>query len=420
MKISLIIPTRERADLLESCLACARAVPDDALEIVVSNNASADHTAQVAACGDPRIAYTCTAERLSMRANFEHALGAATGDYVIFIGDDDGVLPGGMAMLRRFLEAERPEAVGWPLLSYAWPFPEPGQERGTVQIKFSALYGGVRRQDPARLMDQALTARLRSYKEAANIYHGCVSMALIDRVRQAQGGIYFNGASPDVQSSFKNLTLMQGPMVWIDHPVSFGGTSNRSNGANTATRGAQSEAGKAETQRYRNEAASEPETYGLDLRVASVDAVTLDMLRLVAEGTELAQRLDWPAWCGRILRKLARGTHLRAEESAGLFAEYCASHGQETAFAEAAARHSLPPALAQRSAPAQAARRPSRLRLDRVWLAERQGMQTIAETAALLDRLIGPHRPSRTAPLTRALPWARFLSRTRNTIQPTR
>ena len=109
MRISLVVPTRERAEYLGSCLDTALRVEDPDFEIVVSDNHSQDATAEVvAARSDPRLRYTRTPARCSMRQNFEHALATASGDYLVFVGDDDGVLPSGMAQLRALLERERP------------------------------------------------------------------------------------------------------------------------------------------------------------------------------------------------------------------------------------------------------------------------------------------------------------------------
>ena len=122
-------------------------VDDPDLEIIVSDNHSRDDTADVvAAKNHPRLVYTRTSERCSMRANFENGLRAANGDYVIFIGDDDGVLPGGMAHLRELLECHRPEAVGWKIIQYFWPPDETGCGGGHLRIRVSAPYRKTRSQ----------------------------------------------------------------------------------------------------------------------------------------------------------------------------------------------------------------------------------------------------------------------------------
>ena len=224
MRISLVFPTRERGGLLGPCLAGALACDDPDLEVVVSDNHSTDGTAEMLArIDDPRLKVVRPEGRVSMRRNFETGLNAATGDYVILSGDDDGVSPAGMAILRRVLERHQPDAVGWDIVSYGWPSTRPGQECGLLPIKYSSVYGRLIRRDPAAILEQLCSARLRKYREAANIYHGCISRRLIDRIRETTGGTYFSGAIPDVYSSIANLMHMQGDLLWLSHPITFGG-----------------------------------------------------------------------------------------------------------------------------------------------------------------------------------------------------
>ena len=73
--LSLIIPTRERAETLAFTLATALEQQSRDYEIIVSDNASADHTkAVVDKLDDARIHYFNTGQRLSMCGNYEFAL----------------------------------------------------------------------------------------------------------------------------------------------------------------------------------------------------------------------------------------------------------------------------------------------------------------------------------------------------------
>ena len=85
------------------------AIPDPDIEIVVSDNASLDHTPDVIAnFHDRQLVSVNTGRRVSMRQNFDFAIGKSTGDYVIMIGDDDAMLPGQFESLRWALEKYRP------------------------------------------------------------------------------------------------------------------------------------------------------------------------------------------------------------------------------------------------------------------------------------------------------------------------
>ena len=93
-RFTVVIPTRERCDTLEYSLRTLTEQPYPHLEIIVSDNDSADATRDVVrANGDPRIRYINTGRRLSMSGNWEFALAHVTEGWVTFLGDDDGLVP---------------------------------------------------------------------------------------------------------------------------------------------------------------------------------------------------------------------------------------------------------------------------------------------------------------------------------------
>ncbi len=95
-KLSIVIPTYNRADMLRQCLDSMQHAPADC-EIVVLDNASPDSTPQLVKefmDRDPRIRTIRHPQNLGPMANFEKALAAGTGEYLCMICDDDLFLPG--------------------------------------------------------------------------------------------------------------------------------------------------------------------------------------------------------------------------------------------------------------------------------------------------------------------------------------
>lgn len=396
MRISLVIPTRERVELLRHCLLAALDVPDPDLEVIVSDNNSRDETSDfLAELSDPRLRVVRPEGRVSMRRNFETGLAAATGDYVIVIGDDDGVTAEGMAMLRRVLERDRPEAVSWEMIHYTWPTDEPGADNGVVQIKAKSLFGGSKRRSPKGLLANAASARLRKYTEGANIYHGCVSQRLIDRVRSANGGVYFAGSIPDVYACFANLAHMSEGLVWLGHPASFGGSSIRSNGAAQVARTKISAKGAKEVALFVSESSEEAAAAGIDLAVPSVDALTVDMIGLVNRhhaNNRLA--IDYRAWSDRVLRRLALQPRARYERGVEIWRDYVAARGGESWIEDAIARR---PHCGSEDAGDWDRPRRSRVKPLRVTLSDPRGLATVRDAAKALNEVIGSWSPRRGA-----------------------
>ena len=94
-RLSVVIPTRNRPQyLLDAVKTVLLHVPG--AEIIVCDNSDTPylHDKIQGLSHSGRINYLYRSETLGMAENFEIAIAAATGDYIICIGDDDCVGPG--------------------------------------------------------------------------------------------------------------------------------------------------------------------------------------------------------------------------------------------------------------------------------------------------------------------------------------
>jgi glycosyltransferase involved in cell wall biosynthesis len=108
-KVTIAIPTRNRAGYLRLSLASALAQTYENLEVVVSNNACSDDTASVLdSIRDPRLRVLYQPTLLGMMQNWNACLRAATGKYFILLSDDDILEPAAIAeMVEAYEESER-------------------------------------------------------------------------------------------------------------------------------------------------------------------------------------------------------------------------------------------------------------------------------------------------------------------------
>ncbi|PTW50383.1 glycosyltransferase family 2 protein [Rhodovulum kholense] len=308
--ISLVIPTRERAHYLDAAIRSALVAADAAdapVEIVVSDNASTDDTpAVIAGFDDPRIVAVRTDRRLSMRENFQFALSNTTGDHVLFIGDDDAVLPNGLRLLAALIARHDPDIVKWRVMTYLWPDPRTGAA-GTLRVRPQALDGRLKRLDPAAVLDGFARAQFRSYHDGGMIYHGCLSRRLIARAEAGSGGPFFRGSSPDVFTSLQALMVTDRPILRISLPLTLGGSSPRSNGAagqKLAISGASGEG--TEFAKFIAETGSDPYQCRLPVSCPSLSMITLDCLQCAAELQAYPLTIDAAAWSARIAADIGR------------------------------------------------------------------------------------------------------------------
>lgn len=93
-KVSIGIPTYNRADMLEHSVLSALKQDYDFLEIIISDNCSTDSTQQVcqALCDkDVRVKYIQQSSNAGASGNFNAVLEQATGDFFMWLGDDDWI-----------------------------------------------------------------------------------------------------------------------------------------------------------------------------------------------------------------------------------------------------------------------------------------------------------------------------------------
>jgi len=105
MKVSILIPTKDRLGLLREALASAQAQSHSDLEIVVSDDGSSDGTQEwlrEAAAADPRIVIPPANPTPGLFENINHLLNHKRGDAFAVLADDDRLLP---TFVERLLEA---------------------------------------------------------------------------------------------------------------------------------------------------------------------------------------------------------------------------------------------------------------------------------------------------------------------------
>jgi len=225
LKFTVIIPTRERADVLGPALKTVVAQDYDDLRILVSDNFSNDPTRDVVASfNDPRITYINTGCRVSMSHNWEFALSHVDEGWVAFIGDDDGLLPNAITRAAEIARESDVQAIGSRNAAYTWPDPR-NKTYGTISI---SLKRGVESFDPKARLIEVLHGN-GSYSELPMLYTGgFVDFSLIARARSIDG-MFNHCINPDIYSAVV-IAKLGGRCMYSNEPLAIGGTSKHSGG----------------------------------------------------------------------------------------------------------------------------------------------------------------------------------------------
>lgn len=229
VRFSVVMPTYNRAALLAHSLPTALEQSFDDYEVVVSNNDSTDATEAVA-CGfsSSRLRLVRPDRRLSMVDHWEFALGQARGDWVLFLCDDDALLPDCLATLDTAIR----DGPGHPLIQYdrfRYVYGDGTRADGNYVEVGSRVRSGLRVVDSARRLDSVFW---RLSLEMPKLLNSAVHRALLDRLRRRHGRV-FGIWAPDISIGVKLLAsvpryLKTGPlMLWGETMESYGSGARR-------------------------------------------------------------------------------------------------------------------------------------------------------------------------------------------------
>lgn len=223
---SIVIPTRERADVLRHSIATVLALTRPNFELIVMDNFSSPETRHVVErFGHPQIRYVRAPRRLPMSDNWELGLEHAHGDYVMVLGDDDGIMPDALELAER-VHARYPDLIlSWMPVWWMWPDGVYDSLRNYAQMHFGSHVDIV---DSRAQLRDALASRLDVSKLPA-VYNAFVPRAVIERIR-ARLGRYFWADLPDTCSGIVNLCSTE-RFALSYRPLAVAAVSRHSTGA---------------------------------------------------------------------------------------------------------------------------------------------------------------------------------------------
>jgi glycosyltransferase involved in cell wall biosynthesis len=221
--LSVIIPTRERAETLRYTLSTALEQTSPHLEVIVSDNFSQDDTAQVVrSFSDPRVQLINPGQRLPMCDHWDFALRHAAGDYVMFIGDDDAILPGALDRLEASILRTRGLVYCWPRPVYNWPMD--GKPARVIDLPPTTQPSEIDLEKLARLV---VTMGGWKCHRLPCMYHSAVARRIPDSIRERTGRV-FHSTQPDVFMAMA-VPVFAKTATNIGYYVTVAGQSEKSN-----------------------------------------------------------------------------------------------------------------------------------------------------------------------------------------------
>jgi len=201
LKISFLLPTRNRLEYLKLAVETVRRQDCPDWEIVISDNDSSEDIAgYTASLEDDRIVYRRTSHFLPVTDNWNAALAHSSGDYVLMLGDDDGLLPGYVMRMCDAVERfSEPDVIYTGALLFTYPGVDPHHPEGFLAPNTYAKFF-EEATEPFVLPHERAVAAVREAMNFNlafnfNMQLSLLSRRLIERVQTR--GEFFQSPFPD-------------------------------------------------------------------------------------------------------------------------------------------------------------------------------------------------------------------------------
>lgn len=236
--LSIIIPTKNRQYY---CLKSVQQIinvinkQDYNVEIVINDNSDNNSLEyDIKKINYQDMKYNYVKEPLSFVDNFNEAVKLSKGDYILLIGDDDGILQTIFPTLdyayKNDIDAIIPnlEAV------YFWP-----SEKDIIKNSKNGLLYFTKRKiktkniDPKKEIIKLMSEAAQNYQsfDLTRIYHGIVRKEILVKNKSLK---YFGGLTPDIYSSI-TTSLHSKNAIKTSFPVTISGISAKSGSADSVT-----------------------------------------------------------------------------------------------------------------------------------------------------------------------------------------
>jgi glycosyltransferase involved in cell wall biosynthesis len=223
---SIVIPTRNRGATFRYTLATVLAQGGNDYEVVVADNFSEPGIkAAVDETGSSKIRYLRSETILPMTDNWEMGLGACRGEYIMILGDDDGLVPSSLSSARKLIDATQAKIISWEWHTYWWPDTIAYWNRNRLYVLFDRP---TEWRDPRHVLLQFYRGAT-SFLSLPMIYNSFVHRSVVECARARHGRYFPVPNCPDVVSGILNSTLVE-RFVSVGRSLSVGGVSGRSYG----------------------------------------------------------------------------------------------------------------------------------------------------------------------------------------------
>lgn len=228
--ISVVVPTKNRYKYLKSLIELIIGFDTDELELVIQDNSDNNLEIEEWLAGKnyPWLKYYYCSDKLTSIQNFDLAINNSTGDYVTFIGDDDGVTRT-IVECAKWMKKNNIEALRTMKCVYNWP--DLGSDGGNIYIEKKSWF--IHYLNPIKELEKVLKSGCRGLGNIPLTYGGIVKREVLRSIYKDYGTFFPGGASADIANGValcfyvKRFAALNAPIIITGTSKKTGGVSDR-------------------------------------------------------------------------------------------------------------------------------------------------------------------------------------------------
>ena len=171
---SIVIPTRDRSDLIEGLIWSILEQSFQEFELIVCDNSNNGLTQEVLSNFEDDRIVNITTGNLEMSENYNVGINASSGKYLMCISDKGFLKQGALRFLYDLIINEKHQCITWALDNFVYP--------GTF-VESSAQKKESRLLESSYILKFMLGADYRNYEFAPMHCTSCISMKLVSDIR---------------------------------------------------------------------------------------------------------------------------------------------------------------------------------------------------------------------------------------------
>ena len=229
--LSIVVPTKNRYKYLKHLIKLVDNYDLNELELVIQDNS--DDNEEIVEylkefAHNENIKYYYSSDQLSQSGNSDRAILSSNGEYVCFIGDDDGVTKHIVDCVR-FMKKENIDVLMNNIVSYHWPDYYSGSPLSySGLITYDNYKNNITHINSKCVLDDIIDKGFINRGKLPLVYHGIVRRRLLDEIYKI-GKTFFPGSSPDIANAV-SLALTIDTFVYMDFPIVISGASKHHGG----------------------------------------------------------------------------------------------------------------------------------------------------------------------------------------------